>query len=1237
MITVNGSTLEIGTRNGEEFTGSSITNSGTITVTNSTFRAGDITNATGINNKLKFTKEASDSVFEASVGKLTNLGGDSTNFGIKVDSGVNLTATGLENDGGRLVDISGGNVTITGDSILNRGEIRVSEGGSLSAASMDMSSGGTTKGLLTVTGEGTQASFSGLLGLNSGHPTRKIIVTEGATLSAGNIVITNLSGDGGRIIVDAKSRVNVTGNAGTISGGTINVLTNGIDFDTTGPNTYFLVDGTLENNVKISVGEGGAIIDRSAVDNGRVAIGSDYYITTQGGKGIWLTNENQETLYVDSSCTSDGYKHFSSLTEIMYQGTSVGQTTRYPETTTIVFHNGDTYYSDTYNEGKRYYYLLYYSDNGTTTDPVTLKGDVANSTVTIHSERLYLMTAVSGDYADNVASTDAKTFVIDDGLSLTVKTMLKVGDVVDSGDSRTGGVANLVVKDGSVNNYVTVAPYSKVTVLKDGALAYTPTSAPLTNCSYVRPNGVLTVHGTAETVEAAASTTTTSADSGSKVQYKMDRTAFADGGTLNIYSAHAQMNHIRLYDVSNRTITATGAVVNFDHAYVESFGTQFGANFFEWDSDSVQETITVNMTASTWSLGSLALNPNANTTVNVSNSTVSAALITNAGAITMDKDSLITAAGISFTDDDAKVEVDATGFSGMKKVIDLNSDSMARISLVVAVEAGEARTITVEVDDIGEYDVDVAEGAATASVTITSADLVSGTTYELTVTDGEEEEYYECTAAGAADSKIMLKSGAPGGVTLYYHAAEHDYWLTDASHSIIYLNGTSDWDSKQYGEYIGTYETTKEYFGYNATNSVEAATAAADADGSMIEVTGGVFNSSNAPAFNGVATIIKGGSFKTSMCGGSLITGASGTLDKTDQETISLTIDGGDFEKIVFGGDRVNGTKYVTRYADIEMTILSGTFHNSIAGGMALTNSNSTAYAKLIGNVDLTISGGNFLDTYDTVNEKWKNLDWIYGGCIASTKSVADNTTIDGNVTVTLDARYNDVTVANLVAGSYGDGDITGYAKLVLKGGCDVTANGEIWGGCSGDSYGGYIEDSGNRTLTKNLVAGKRILSFTGFTGTLTSEKIRAFSDVEILNGSKATVANTGNLTLSDVINWTFGAPTGEWDEDDCMLTGDFTNNFWGDTLNLKGFDTAGTTFTLMSGSSLKSGSLKFDLLKDIQMDGHSVGITPGGCVIGENTLTWSWDSDSDETGSWLGGELVVDKADGTMKFTTIA
>ncbi len=308
-----------------------------------------------------------------------------------------------------------------------------------------------------------------------------------------------------------------------------------------------------------------------------------------------------------------------------------------------------------------------------------------------------------------------------------------------------------------------------------------------------------------------------------------------------------------------------------------------------------------------------------------------------------------------------------------------------------------------------------------------------------------------------------------------------------------------------------------------------------------IVVKDGTYNTSNNPVFNGIKTTIKGGEFKTQV-GGGIVVESNVTSETTQigsanaRQDINFNITGGSFSKIVYAGDRLKGTSTVHRYGDITTTIDGGTFEYRVAGGMAYTLKNYNGNAKLFGDVTLNINGGTF-------------KDWIFGGCIAATKVNGSQATITGNVTVNINASSNVISLASLAVGSQGPGSIGNGTNLVLTGkGSNLSVSGEIWGA----STGGYYTVGDNRSFV-SFVDGSEVLSFSGFTGKLKCTKIRGFDTVTCDETSK--VGIDPNVSLSDVKNWTF--EFGAWTEDEETVTsgisGNFTNDFTGDELELKG------------------------------------------------------------------------------------
>ena len=327
-------------------------------------------------------------------------------------------------------------------------------------------------------------------------------------------------------------------------------------------------------------------------------------------------------------------------------------------------------------------------------------------------------------------------------------------------------------------------------------------------------------------------------------------------------------------------------------------------------------------------------------------------------------------------------------------------------------------------------------------------------------------------------------------------------------------------------------------------------------DPDEIIVKDGTYGTANKPVFNGIKTTIENGSFTTHVGAGvAVVSNDTSNLTQigssTERKDIDFTIKAGTFDKIVYGGDRLNGTSMLQRYGDITTTIEGGLFKYRVAGGMAYTLTNNNGNVKLFGDVTLNIQGGTF-------------QDWIFGGCIAATKVNGSQATITGNVTVVIDSSTNSVSLASLAVGSQGPGGIGNGTNLQLTGlGANLTVSGEIWGGSSGD----YYTVGSDREYVTNIT-GARVLSFTGFTGDLACSKIRGFDTLTCDKTSKVGINNS--VSLSDVKNWTFEYGTFTLDEDTVAsgLSGNFVNSFLGDTLTLKNVGSLGSgSWTILENS----------------------------------------------------------------------
>ena len=382
---------------------------------------------------------------------------------------------------------------------------------------------------------------------------------------------------------------------------------------------------------------------------------------------------------------------------------------------------------------------------------------------------------------------------------------------------------------------------------------------------------------------------------------------------------------------------------------------------------------------------------------------------------------------------------------------------------------------------------------------------------------------------------ITYSSWPPPALDLI-QLADGDVFITDRT--ILYVNAA--WA----GDAVGT----EERFGnVTATIGTDAFAAVAGAVGTAaaanpIMVIGGEFTASNAPTFNGIETFIQDGTFNTSVCGGEFVV-ADGFVKETigseqaPANDVSLTLSGGVFNKIVFAGDRLDSSCGVVRYGNVNLTIEGGTYNNVVAGAEAYTYGDVGNSAELHGAVTLTIKGGTF--------QAPSNKDWIYGGCMATDKNVAASTAIYGTVTVRLDSTDGEVAAPHVVAGSYGTGNIYGSTTLEVTGSNKITAT-DLWGGCSSDIYtiGGDVVTYVKESDVEEAADGDRLLSFTGFQGTLECAKIRDFTSAEFKNDSQVTLSKgtaEALIDMSFVSNWTF-------DLDSKLIGADFKNDFAGDT-----------------------------------------------------------------------------------------
>ena len=346
-----------------------------------------------------------------------------------------------------------------------------------------------------------------------------------------------------------------------------------------------------------------------------------------------------------------------------------------------------------------------------------------------------------------------------------------------------------------------------------------------------------------------------------------------------------------------------------------------------------------------------------------------------------------------------------------------------------------------------------------------------------------------------------------------------------------------------------------------------------------IITTGGVVSAN--VAHGDAEAVIEDGIFGGTVSGGVIINCPDFKQWKELTGDTSMSVAGGEFKKMVIGADRVDGGS-AERVGDVNTVISNGTFNSIVAGGMLYAESSIKGQAILIGDVNIVITGGEF-------------HKFIYGGNITAHANYSSRTALEGNVSITIDASGSNslsfLETANIVAGSYRSGAVTGNTQVTFTGlGSNITWGDriQVWGGSSGD----YYDDNGD---FYTAVSGSRTFSFDAFSGDF-GATIGGFETLEVINDSDVNVLKG---TLANVDAWVFEA--------DSSLSGDFVNDFAGDTLNIDLGDWDGADTTLMSGAA--------DIFKGIE-DLASV-------TVGSETLTF------DGVSKWASASYELSLEDG--------
>ena len=731
----------------------------------------------------------------------------------------------------------------------------------------------------------------------------------------------------------------------------------------------------------------------------------------------------------------------------------------------------------------------------------------------------------------NGVMLDAATNPITNNGTLTVKgtSTLKIGNLYGSGTIKLN---NSTIKDSSILN-------GSGTLLVDegnSAMFYTTGSNTnsLANLS-ISNNGTITANGTmtsgaisnsstinvtdsnfsAASVTNNAGATITVTNSAFIVSGTVTNNATVSdgpiGGLISVTDSTfaAQALSIDIYDTfslageSTLNIgTLTGTIQLEDGAIIKDSILAFGGTL------SIAEGKSATFSTGTYTNHMEKTSISNAGTITVQNTLISGTIM-NAGSILLDMNSLLTAESIDNTS--GTITIDASAYT---------SDTHGEVKLI-------------DVNSIGNFSL--------SNVGIKEGSLRDGAWL------------------------IQKTSGDDAG----------DVFIFDSDS--LYVN--SAWSGKEYGEKIGDCL----YFGINAFSSTKEAADVAAKIGMPINVENGTYT--EITELRGVKTTIqKGGTteFTQAVYGGTKVTDGSsvtmntdvsietGTFDKffvggnniampdtdtsytvtaSDGKKQTVAISGGVFNAIVAAGDRVQKGAF-TLNSDLEMNISGGQFNYFVAGGLLNSLYENTSEvektngtADIYGDISLNITGGVFADNC-----------WIYGGCVSTSRSVSSYaSTIYGDVTVTVDCGDdNAIQLSHLVAGSHGLGQILenptthsgGNTAIVFKGNgtnLNFTDDGELWGGSGRDNLSPITGK-----CTESLVASDRLLSFEGFTGDLNCKKIRDFSSIQLLDESEVGLTET-TVDLKGVENWTF--------EYDSSLSGNFGNDFAGDTLNLTGLD----------------------------------------------------------------------------------
>lgn len=325
-------------------------------------------------------------------------------------------------------------------------------------------------------------------------------------------------------------------------------------------------------------------------------------------------------------------------------------------------------------------------------------------------------------------------------------------------------------------------------------------------------------------------------------------------------------------------------------------------------------------------------------------------------------------------------------------------------------------------------------------------------------------------------------------------------YLTENLSAEVYVS--SGWAGKGQGETVD-YNGNTYTIGTNAFGTVEEAKAV---NPLLIHIVDGTISKT---ALEAVKTVLEGDATYTGVItAGTRVNDGVDNRRTVDGDT-NVTVNSGTFRSHLIGADsQISGS--IRRNGNVTLTINGGDFEKQVAGGMYFYAQNPFDEAVLNGDVNMTINGGTFVKR-------------VYGGCFTQLENeYTAQTKIVGDINLTIDASVNTITFNNMVtAGSRGTGRIYGDINVKVTGaGSNLNFTTKLIGDSNAAGY--YNTASGYTEQT--YVSGDRIVEFANFQGDFNAELIM-FKTLNFSEGTNMTFTSV-RLDVSNVSEWNFGFGT---------------------------------------------------------------------------------------------------------------